>query len=156
MLFIFVSLSQYLVRKQWYKNFCHYSLIQPPFHMIKLSFTMFVSCYSQDINKYFIMCKGGEYYFNSESLLFPFFFLCVILGLLEVLCYFKHQNLAWNLTAFKKLHTPVMSLYDKTLLHLFLMLEVIWIQNEFMRSSFLPKCTPKITRISVLPYKQGS
>ena len=27
-------------------------------------------------------------------------------------------------------------------------------QNEFMRSSFLPKCKPKITRISALPNKQ--
>ena len=31
-----------------------------------------------------------------------------------------------------------------------------WIQNEFMRSSFLPKYKPKITRISALPNKQGS
>ena len=30
------------------------------------------------------------------------------------------------------------------------------IPNEFMRSSFLPKCKPKITRISALPNKQGS
>ena len=30
------------------------------------------------------------------------------------------------------------------------------IQNEFMRPSFLPKCKPKITRISALPNKQGS
>ena len=35
-------------------------------------------------------------------------------------------------------------------------LKVSWIQNEFMRSSFLPKCKPKITRISALPNKQES
>ena len=28
-------------------------------------------------------------------------------------------------------------------------------QNEFMKSSFLPKCKPKITRIYALPNKQG-
>ena len=35
-------------------------------------------------------------------------------------------------------------------------LKVSLIQNEFARSSFLSKCKPKITRISVLPNKQGS
>ena len=32
----------------------------------------------------------------------------------------------------------------------------VHIQNEFMRSSFLPKCKPKVTRISALPNKLGS
>ena len=32
-------------------------------------------------------------------------------------------------------------------------LKVSYIQNEFMGSLFLPKCKPKITRISALPYK---
>ena len=31
------------------------------------------------------------------------------------------------------------------------LLKVSYIQNEFMRSSFLPKCQPKILRISALP-----
>ena len=35
-------------------------------------------------------------------------------------------------------------------------IKVNWIQNEFMRTSFLPKCRPEFTRISALPYKQGS
>ena len=35
-------------------------------------------------------------------------------------------------------------------------IKVSYIQNEFMRSSFLPKCKPKITRILALPYKQES
>ena len=30
-------------------------------------------------------------------------------------------------------------------------LKVSYIQNEFMRSSFLSKCKPKVTRISALP-----
>ena len=29
-------------------------------------------------------------------------------------------------------------------------LKVSWIQDELMRSSFVPKCQPKITRISAL------
>ena len=36
------------------------------------------------------------------------------------------------------------------------LIKVSYIQNEFMRSSFLPKCKPKITRISALANKQGS
>ena len=36
------------------------------------------------------------------------------------------------------------------------LLKVSYIQNEIMRSSFFPKCKPKITRISALPYKHGS
>ena len=35
-------------------------------------------------------------------------------------------------------------------------LKVSKIQNEFKRSSFLPKCKPKITRVSALPNKKGS
>ena len=35
-------------------------------------------------------------------------------------------------------------------------IKVSYIQIEFMRSSFLPKCKPKITRIPALPYKQES
>ena len=37
-----------------------------------------------------------------------------------------------------------------------IVLKVSEIQNEFIRSSLLPKCKPKITRISALPNKQGS
>ena len=36
-----------------------------------------------------------------------------------------------------------------------IVLKVSEIQNEFIRSSLLPKCKPKITRISALPNKQG-
>ena len=45
---------------------------------------------------------------------------------------------------------------QKTLILSVLELKVSQIQNEFMRSAFLPKCKPKIKRISALPNKQGS
>ena len=35
-------------------------------------------------------------------------------------------------------------------------LKISYIQNKFMRSWFLPKCKPKITRISALANKPGS
>ena len=48
------------------------------------------------------------------------------------------------------------SVTRKRIFHSFLLLKVSQIQNEYMRSSLLPKFKPKITSISVLPNKQGS
>ena len=51
---------------------------------------------------------------------------------------------------------PYIGARKSSLKSLTTVIKVSQIQNEFMRSSFLSKCKSKITRISALPYKQGS